>query len=162
MLIDGDLRHPSLSEYFGLKGQPGLVDVLTGAVPLDSATVTAGPIAILPTGSPSQNPADLLGSARMRQALAHLREAYDYVLIDSPPVAPIVDARVMSALVDKIVYVVRWHRTPREIVAQCLDQLTPDRKLAGLVFSLVNESKASRYGAYAYYSNKAYRGYYQQ
>lgn len=162
LLIDGDLRHPSLSEYFGLKGRPGLVDVLTGEAPLESVTVAAGPIMFLPAGSQSQNPADLLGSARMKQALAHLRDAYDYVLIDSPPVAPIIDARVMASLVDKIVYAVRWQSTSREMVMQCLDQLAPDRKLAGLVFSLVNEAKASRYGAYAYYSNKSYRGYYQQ
>jgi succinoglycan biosynthesis transport protein ExoP len=161
LLIDGDLRHPSLSEYFGLKGRAGLVDVLTGGASLESATVVAGPIVILPAGSQSQNPADLLGSARMKQVLTQLRDAYDYVLIDSPPVAPIVDARVMSNLVDKIVYVVRWQSTAREIVVRCLEQLSPDRKLAGVVFSLVNESKASRYGAYAYYSNKSYRGYYE-
>ena len=162
LLIDGDLRHPSTTKYFGLNGRPGLVDFLTGASTLEQALVAAGPIAVLPAGSPTQNPSDLLGSARMRQMVVNLSGVYDYILIDSPPVAPVIDAKIMSQLVDKILYVVRWQSTPREIVVQCLDQLAPERKLAGIAFNLVNESKTPRYGRYSYYSRNHYGGYYQQ
>jgi exopolysaccharide transport family protein len=162
LLIDGDLRHPSTSKYFGLEGRPGLVDFLTGATALEAALVAAGPIVILPAGSVSQNPADLLGSARMKQMVAQLRAAYDYVLIDSPPVAPVIDAKVLQQLADKVIYVVRWQATPREMVTQCLEQLAPERRLAGIAFNLVNERKTPRYGPYSYYSTDHYRGYYEQ
>jgi len=162
LLIDGDLRHPSTTKYFGLEQRPGLVDVLTGAVAPEVAIVAAGPIVVLPAGSNSQNPSDLLGSLRMRQLVARLREAYDYVIVDSPPVAPVIDARVLAGLADKIIYVVRWQSTSREIVADCLEQLAPERKVAGIAFNVVNESKTPRYGPYSYYSGKNYTGYYQQ
>jgi Mrp family chromosome partitioning ATPase len=98
----------------------------------------------------------------MRQMVTNLSSVYDYILIDSPPVAPVIDAKIMSQLADKILYVVRWQSTPREIVVQCLDQLAADRKLAGIAFNLVNESKTPRYGRYSYYSRNHYGNYYQQ
>ncbi len=87
LLIDGDLRHPSTSKYFGLEGRPGLVDFLTNTAPLESALVAAGPIVVLPAGASTQNPADLLASGRMRALISNLRTAYDYIIIDSPPMA---------------------------------------------------------------------------
>ena len=162
LLIDSDLRHPSISTYFGLQSRPGLVDFLTGAITLEEALVTAGPITVLPRGAASQNPADLLASERMKQMVAHLRDTYDYIVIDSPPVAPVVDTKIIQQLADKIVYIVRWQTTPREMVRQCLEQLAPDRRLAGIAFNLVNESKAPRFGPHPYYSASHYAGYYQQ
>jgi polysaccharide biosynthesis transport protein len=161
LLIDCDLRHPSISGYFNAQRGSGLVDFLTGATTLDEALFAAGPITVLPAGSISQNPADLLGSARMKQMVAHLREAYDYVVIDSPPVAPVVDTKIIQHLADKIVYIVRWQTTPREMVSQCIDQLAPGRRLAGIAFNLVNESKTPRIGPHGYYAGSRYGQYYQ-
>ncbi len=73
-----------------------------------------------------------------------------------------IDAKIMLPLCDKVLYVVRWQTTPREIVVQSLEQLAPDRKLAGIAFNLVNETKTPRYGRYSYYSRNHYGGYYQQ
>lgn len=162
LLIDGDLRHPSTTKYFALEGRPGLVDFLTGSAALVAILVPAGPIFVLPAGAATQNPADLLASARMKAMVANLRATYDYILIDSPPVAPVIDARVMSALADKILYVVRWSTTSRDVVTDCLDQLAPDRKLAGIAFNLVDETRTPRYGRYSYYGRNAYGTYYQQ
>ena len=162
LLIDGDLRHPSTTKYFGLEGRPGLVDFLTNTEPLERALVAAGPIVLLPAGAATQNPADLLASGRMKSLIANLRTAYDYIIIDSPPMAPVIDAKIMLPLADKVLYVVRWQTTPREVVVQALDQLAPDRKLAGIAFNLVNETKTPRYGRYSYYSRNNYGGYYQQ
>jgi polysaccharide biosynthesis transport protein len=161
LLIDCDLRHASSSTYFNTQPKLGLVDFLTGATTLEEALFAAGPITVLPAGSTSQNPADLLGSVRMKQMVVHLRETFDYVVIDSPPVAPVVDTKIIQHLADKIVYVVRWQTTPRELVSQCIDQLAPDRRLAGIAFNLVNESKAPRFGPHAHYSGSCYDGYYQ-
>lgn len=161
LLLDGDLRHPATTKYFGLDARPGLVDYLTGAVTFESILVPAGPIIVLPAGSISQNPADLLASARMKHMVEQLRMSFDYIVIDSPPVAPVIDAKVMQHLVDKVIYVARWQSTSREMVVDCLKQLGAERRLAGVVLNLVNDKKASRYGASPYYSSPQYNGYYQ-
>jgi polysaccharide biosynthesis transport protein len=160
-LIDADLRHPSISRFFGLEKKPGLVDFLTGSVTLDKVLINNNGLTIIGAGSKSQNPPDLLGSARMAALVEQLSEAYDYVVIDTPPVGPVIDARVAMQLADKIIYVVRWQSTTREMVAQTLETLDADRKLAGIVFNLVDETKTPRYGPYSYYAGYYYKKYYQ-
>lgn len=160
VLVDADLRRPATTATFGLEGQPGVVDVLTGAAALENA-IAGGQISILPAGMKSQNPADLLASVRMQHVVQRLREAYDLVLIDTSPVAPVVDARLLMRLADKAVFVVRWQTTPREVAESCLAQLSADRKVAGIAFNLVNEKKARQYSGYAAYTAEDYAGYYQ-
>ena len=161
LLLDGDLRHPALSKFFGLEKKPGLVDHLAGTIALEDAIVTIAGIAVLSAGSKSTNPADLLGSDRMKQLVEHLRDVYDYVIVDSPPAGPVIDARVLAELVDKVVFVVRWGSADRDLVAQILRHFIADKKLAGLVLNLVDESKIPRYGPYSHHSNESYRKYYQ-
>jgi polysaccharide biosynthesis transport protein len=161
ILVDADLRHPSTSKQLNLASAPGLVDVLTGHVELESAMVRVGDIAVLPAGTESHNPADLLGSARMRFFVDRLRESFDYVIIDSSPVAPVIDARVLAQLADKVIYIVRWQTTSREIISECIEKIAADRKIAGIALNLVNESKTSRYGPNAYDSGSAYSNYYE-
>lgn len=83
-------------------------------------------------------------------------------MIDTPPVGPVIDARVAMQLADKVVFVVRWQSTTREMVAQTLETLDPDRKLAGIILSAVDEAKTPRYGPYSYYSGEYYKNYYQE
>ena len=161
VVIDGDLRHPSMSKYFDVHASPGLVDLLTGVKGAEQTIVNVGGLTVIPAGSKSQNPPDLLGSARMKALVEKLRETYDYVIIDTPPVGPVIDAKVAMALVDKVIFVVRWQATPREMVAQSIDGLGAGRKLAGIVLGVVDESKISRYGPYSHYSSYHYKGYYQ-
>jgi succinoglycan biosynthesis transport protein ExoP len=160
-IIDGDLRHPSVSRFFGLEKGPGLVDLLTGAVGIEQATRNGNGLTIVPAGSKSQNPPDLLGSARMKALVDQLRETYDYVIIDTPPVGPVIDAKVTMQLADKVVFVVRWQQTTREMVVQSIDGLNAERKLAGIALAMVDESKVPRYGPYSYYSSYHYKNYYQ-
>jgi succinoglycan biosynthesis transport protein ExoP len=161
VVIDGDLRHPSLSRFFGLEKGPGLVDLLAGTFGVEQTMVSRDGITVIPAGSKSQNPPDLLGSARMKGLVEKLRQTYDYVIIDTPPVGPVIDAKVAMALADKVIFVVRWQATPREMVAQSIDGLDAGRKLAGIVLGMVDESKVSRYGPYSYYSSYHYKSYYQ-
>jgi polysaccharide biosynthesis transport protein len=161
VLIDADLRHPTISKFFRLEKKAGLVDFLTGSAAIEQALVTNNGLTIIGAGSKSQNPPDLLGSARMAGLVDKLRGAYDYVVIDTPPVGPVIDARVAMQLVDKVIFVVRWNLTTREVVAQTLEALDADRKLAGIVLNLVDESKTPRYGPYSYYSGSYYKKYYQ-
>lgn len=161
VLVDGDLRHRSTTKYLKLEKEIGLVDVLTGSAQLQDAVVDAGGISILPAGAETQNSADLLGSARMKYFVQALREAHDYVIIDSPPIAPVIDARVLCQLADKVIYVIRWHTTSRELVNDCLGKIAGDRNIAGVVLNLVNEKKVSRHGPNAYYSGASYTDYYE-
>ncbi len=161
LLIDCDLRHPSVTRYFGLEQAKGLVDFLTGAAPMEEAIKTISGMVVLPAGAKSQNPPDLLGSERMRHLIEQMRGAFDYTVIDSPPVGPVIDARVLASLVDKVIFVVRWSSTTRELVAQNLDPLIKDRKIAGIALNLVDETKTPRYGPYSHYSGYYYKKYYQ-
>jgi polysaccharide biosynthesis transport protein len=156
LVIDGDLRDQATSKYFGLEGKPGLVDFLTASVPIEEAFSRQEGLSILGAGMRSQNPPDLLGSERLKHLLSELRKRYDYIVVDSPPVEPVIDAKVLSAIVDKVVYVVRWQSTKRELVAANIERFTQNQKLAGIVLTMIDESKAPRYGAYAHSQYRAY------
>ena len=161
VIIDGDLRHPSVSRFFGLEKGPGLVDLLTGQRSVEQTIVSSNGLTVVPAGSKSQNPPDLLGSARMKGLVENMRESYDYIIIDTPPVGPVIDAKVAMQLADKVIFVVRWQMTTREMVAQSIDGLNAERKLAGIALAMVDETKVPRYGPYSYYSSYHYKNYYQ-
>ena len=165
LLVDADLRHTSATKYFGMLKQPGLVDVLLGTAELNSVLKynEETKFWILCAGKKTRNPADLLNSDRLKSLLNQCRNAFDLVVVDSPPVGPVIDPIVLSQLVDSIVYVVRWASTSRELIQQSLERL-PGRKVAGAVFNLVNERAAQKYGKYAYhyyYGARSFKKYYE-
>jgi capsular exopolysaccharide synthesis family protein len=108
-LVDAALRDPSLHELFGLAESPGLTDVLSGRVPLDAALTTLEPyqLTLLPAGSVSTNPAELLGGADMRRIIAVLRSRFDRVVIDASSATPTADVATLLPLVDGILMVAR-------------------------------------------------------
>jgi polysaccharide biosynthesis transport protein len=160
MLLDCDLRHPSLSKYFGLETKAGLVDFLTASVKFEDAISHQQGVTVIPAGMKSQNPPDLLGSERLKAFIEKLRGAFDYIIIDSPPVEPVIDAKVLSAIVDKVVFAVRWQATRRELVGPNLEFFARNHKLAGVALTMVDESQTPRYGAYAQYNGQYYKKYY--
>ncbi len=167
LFIDADLRHPTATRAFGLEKQLGLVDLLLGAVDLQDAInfYDKGGYWTLGAGSKTQNPTDLLGSERMKSLIARFKDEYDLVVIDTPPAGPVMDPVVVSQLSDKIVLIVRWGTTARELVKQCVAQLSGHRKIAGVAFNQVNERQAQKYGKYAYsyyYGSRHYKSYYAQ
>lgn len=167
LFIDADLRHPSATHAFGLNKEPGLVDLLLGEVSVEKAVqfYERGGYWALGAGDKTQNPTDLLGSERMRALIAGFKDAYDLVIVDTPPAGPLVDPVVVSHLIDKIVLVVRWGATARELVKECVVQLSGHRKIAGVAFNHVDEREAQKYGKYAYsyyYGRRYYKRYYTQ
>jgi polysaccharide biosynthesis transport protein len=166
LFIDSDLRHTSATNFFGMLKHPGLVDVLLESVSPEDAIkyVEGARIWVLGAGTKTRNPADLLGSNRMRSLIDQCRDVFDIVVIDSPPMGPVVDPVVISQLSDAIVYVVRWASTARELVQQSIQRLD-GLKIAGVVFNLVNERAAQKYGKYAYQyyyaASRSYKKYYQ-
>ncbi|PCJ59157.1 MAG: hypothetical protein COA65_06910 [Rhodospirillaceae bacterium] len=149
LVIDADLRRPRLHKALRFPIQPGLVEVLSGAVDADGAIRLdkKSGLHVLTAGKGAPNPPELLGSEHFRTLIGSLKERYDLVLIDSPPVLVVSDARVMANVADKTIFVIRWVNTRREVASMGIRQLTSGgAKLAGAVLSMVNVRKHARYG----------------
>jgi exopolysaccharide transport family protein len=167
LLIDGDLRHPSASRYFESEKSRGLVDYLVSDADLEQILIWNDKLRhwFLPSGSKTQNPPDLLASDRFKALIASLRERFDLVVIDTPPLGPVVDPLIISQIADKTVYVVRWAATAREMIAHSIERLAGRRKVAGVVFNYVIDAEARKYGRYAssyYYGGRYYKKYYSE
>jgi Mrp family chromosome partitioning ATPase len=99
----------------------------------------------------------------MKSLMEMCGETFDYIVIDSPPIGPVIDPLAISQLSDSVVYVVRWASTARELIQSSIKRL-PEDKLAGVVFNLLNEKAAQKYGKYAYqyyYGSRSYKKYYE-
>src|SRR5438876_432943 len=125
LLLEADLRHPRCHRTLGVEVDRGLSNVLAGQEELESVihALEAPPLFFVPAGSLPRNPADLVSSPRMRQALERLRSQYDFVIIDTPPVLPVTDAVVLAREADAVVLVVKGHGTPSALVREARDRL---------------------------------------
>jgi capsular exopolysaccharide synthesis family protein len=132
LLLDADLRHPRCHMALGVDNEGGLSSCLAGAITLDDAirALDAQNLFVLPAGRPPANPAELVGSQRMREVLAELRTRFDFIVVDTPPVLPVTDAVVLAREADGVVLVVKGHDTPRELARRARDRLV----LAGANF----------------------------
>jgi len=141
LLLDADLRHPRCHRLLGVDAGPGLSSFLAGEVELASVlqALDAPPLFFIPAGPLPMAPAELVGSVRMRQALADLRGQYDFVIVDTPPVLPVTDAVVLATMADTVVLVVKGHATPRELVRDARDRLAmAGARLLGVVVNNVD------------------------
>lgn len=147
LLLDADLRRPSVAAMFGLSEGPGLAEVLMGAVDLDAALVHMPDqhLTVLPAGTPTAQPAELLGSASMRRLLDMLRTRFDRILIDMPPAAPLADVHVVSPIADGLLMVVRAGITPKPAIERALSGLEMS-KVLGLVLNGAGEGAPDGYG----------------
>jgi capsular exopolysaccharide synthesis family protein len=130
LLIDADLRRPSLHVIFGINASPGLSDGLASGDErkVRSAQVSAR-LAILPAGEPSADPMAGLTSDRMRRLLDEAREAFDWVIIDTPPVTLMPDANLLAGMVDRAVLIVKADSTPFDLVTRAVEAIGRDRTL---------------------------------
>lgn len=146
LLLDADLRRPTVHRLFGISDTPGLVDVLMGVAELDDAVVTLPDhhLSLLPAGVPPGHPAELLGSSAMRRTLDALASRYDRILIDMPPVAPLADLHVMAPMVDGILMIVRAGMTPKPAIEQALAGLDIS-KVLGLVLNDSGDHAPDKY-----------------
>jgi capsular exopolysaccharide synthesis family protein len=135
VIVDADLRHARLHTLLGIGREPGLVDVLTGEVPLEEALVSlqGHRLVALPAGAAHSQPAELLGSAAMDRVLDQLRQRFDRILIDTAP-APTADAGALEDAADGLLLVVRAGRTSRSAIGRALGVIPP-HKLIGLVLN---------------------------
>ena len=149
-LIDCDLRHPSVHKSFGLKRpEAGLVEFLAERLDLGQVMVKdpKSELDILPIATGTANPPDVLGSTQMKLLLERLRADYDLVVLDSAPVLPVSDSRVLSRIADETVFVVRWNETPRDAAQAAIRELRLyDANIAGAVLAVVDTATQAKYG----------------
>ncbi|GLX05151.1 polysaccharide biosynthesis tyrosine autokinase [Microbispora sp. NBRC 16548] len=149
VLVDADLRRPSVPRYLGIEGGTGLTDVLIERARLRDVIQTWGQpgLSVLPSGRIPPNPSELLGSRGMRSVLAQLTEEYDMVIIDAPPLLPVTDAAALGAICDGALLVVRHGKTRREQVLRAGELLSSiNARLVGTVLNFVPAKHGSYYG----------------
>ena len=168
LLIDGDLRLPSIASKMEMTSKPGLSDILVYSektqinvrqtdVLKNWYVLTSGPI--------PPNPSELLGTKRMKNLLEMLTKSFDFIIIDLPPVNIVADPIVMSPLLDGMIVVVREDYTDKKSLKNCINSLQlADAKVLGFVVNdAKNKEKAYRYRRYGHYGKgKYYRNNYSK
>lgn len=160
LLIDADLRRPTLAKSFGFPvGTPGLANLIAGTARLDECVQHVDGIDMLSAGTVPPNPLELLSSPRFAKALDVLKSKYDRIIIDSPPTQAVSDAIVLSTFADSLLYVVKSASTHIPLVEKGVGQLLQNNApVKGIVLNQVDIKKAKRYG-YSYGGYYDYYGY---
>lgn len=154
LLIDGDLRKPTVHYTFQLDNTIGLTNILTGQSTCDSAIKSSEVehLSVLTCGPIPPNPAEMLGSDAMKKLLEHVAEQFDIIIIDSPPVLAVTDAQILANLADGVVLVTKSGQTEYDMAIKATELLKNSRaKLLGAVLNH-KDQKQSNY--YYYYGNK--------
>jgi capsular exopolysaccharide synthesis family protein len=163
ILVEADLRRPSIHRQLGIDRGIGLAEVLIGSVSLEDALYrdTKSTADILLAGKETLNPSKLLSSHQMDDLLAQLTQDYDAVVIDTAPVLAVSDGLLLANKADGVIYSCRWATTSREIAALGLKELRDaNANLVGAVIAVVDTDKSRTYGyadtSYYYYARKYY------
>ncbi len=167
LLIDGDLRKPRLHDVFGVPRGAGLAEYLCGGAPVDEAlagSVRATKVPglyLLPAGAESYDQTNMLYSGRMSDLLEYAEDRYDMVLIDTPPMLHMPDARVLGRMSDAVVLVIRSGKTTRDTALAAKERLRQDgTRVLGTILNQWNPKKTTGGYGYRYYYEKYYRGSY--
>ena len=159
IIVDWDMRHPSVHVALKVPNEQGLSNYLTGQNRLDEVIdidLTTG-VHYITAGGRNPHPMDLLNSQQMKSLIALLAQQYDIVVFDTPPLLAVSDTLVLARHVEKAIFVVRWEKTRRDTVSAALRQFTDaGADLAGIVMTQVDLKKQARYGQ----SDSGYQYYY--
>lgn len=167
LMIDCDMRLPTLAKKLSLPNYPGLSEHLTGFMNLDELIQTycdgeeQKSVSVLTAGHTPPNPVELIGSGKMQRAITALREKFDYIILDMPPVGDVSDALVASSLADGVLMVVRQNLDTRIAVCEAVHQFEfVDSRILGFILNGVSE-KATKYKKKKYNYRYGYRYGYQ-
>lgn len=158
LLVEGDIRRRTFGQYFDTSNRKGLLSVLSGEAKLEDVVLHEDKLGfdILLGEKSNTNAADVFSSEKFHRFVADLRKIYDYILIDTPPVLVVPDARVIASSADAILYAIKWDSTPKSQVEQGLRMFeTVNLRVTGMVLSQIDPKKLKHYG----YGGK-YGGYY--
>lgn len=158
LLIDGDLRNPQLTRALCPRADAGLLEAATRQVSLERALLPDRDtgLSILPATAAKNEDmiTELMFSEQIVDLLDHLRQRYELIVIDSPPLVPLVDGRALAELADSIVLALAWNETPQDVVAHTVDLLSPVHdRILGTVLTRVD---LNRLRFYDYYRSSAY------
>jgi protein-tyrosine kinase len=160
LLVDADMRKPSVCDYLGINPGIGLADCLTEGRNVSEALVKTGigKLAVLPAGKKVVNPAELLSSSRMTALLKELKQRYDdrYIIFDTPPVLSFAEAHSLGSIMDGILFIVKEGGATKHNVQEALAMLK-DTKIIGIVYNNVSISRFDsdyRYRSYYSYHQK--------
>jgi capsular exopolysaccharide synthesis family protein len=151
LIVEADLRRPTLDDHFKVRGALGLTDVIVRRGELDAAMQPVGVngLMLLPSGKLPPNPSELLGSDAMVQLLERLRDRFDVVIVNTPPLLPVTDAAVLSAHADGVLVVVRAGRTTRQQLSLAMRALhAVGARVLGTVLNMAPTDRGSSYDAY--------------
>ena len=160
LLIDADLRIPSIARKLEIESSPGLSELLSGQgtqIPEFKSFLLSNWF-ILPSGDVPTNPSELLSSSRMENLLKQLREIFDYIIIDLPPVNIVSDAVVISSFISGMIVVIREDYTEKKELERCFRQLELSK--VNILGCVMNGSKSGS-GAYSKYKKHKYYKYYR-
>lgn len=161
MLVDADLRQPSLHSYLGVEPTVGLSDCLTEGVDMGTALIKTGigKLTFLPAGTRVSNPTELLSSGRMKEFVAEIKNRYPdrYIILDTPPVLLFAEAHTIGSVVDGVIFVVREEQAPLHDIREALGILK-DANMLGVVYNGADVSTGDRHYYYGYgkYYGKRY------
>lgn len=160
LVIDADLRKGRCHKLLGVQNHKGLTNVLTGNLTLKEGLqkTTLSGFSLLSRGLLAPNPADLIGSLKMKEVLGDLREVFDFILIDSPPILAVTDATVLSVLCDGVLMVVNGQKTKVPTMRKTMERLETVRaRCIGVVLNNIDLSNPA-YAEYRhYYKHGIYR-----
>jgi capsular exopolysaccharide synthesis family protein len=157
LLIDADLRHPSLHHLFGIPNEVGLTDgVRAGGKPVPPVEISPG-LSVLTAGRPVSSPLAMLTSDHVRTVVADAATRFDWVLLDTPPVGLLPDAQLVARLSDGVLFVIAAGVTPYFLVQRCLAELGADR-IVGTILNRVEQERGDTHDYYeGYFGQKAGR-----
>lgn len=153
LLIDGDLRKPRVHKAFKISGTKGITNLLAGQCSLEEVTQYVGSdLKVIPCGPIPPNPSELITSKRMKELIANLRQHYDFIIIDGPPVGVVTDSAILSTIVDGTLLVVASGKTEIEGAKRAKQLLeNVNARILGVVMTMIPVTKKSYYD-YHYYS----------
>jgi exopolysaccharide transport family protein len=163
LLVDADMRRPSIHGLFDIRSSPGLSNLLAGNAEMDEVAVASSSVPnlfILPSGAIPPHPAELLGSPRMLEMLEIWRRQYDHVVIDTPPSLTVTDGVLLSSMADGVILVTRAGVTNFTALRRMRDMLQQvNARVVGVVLNAA-DATTTRDDGYSYYGDK-YGGYYE-
>lgn len=162
MLVDADLRKPSLHGYLGLEVGKGLTDCLCGEADIPDVLIKTGigKLSLLTAGTPKKNPVELLSSQRMREFLAEIKNRYSdrYIIIDSPPVLPVAEARALASLADGVVFVIKEGLPTLHDISEAVGAVNRESILGVVYNEATPEGLNGRYHSYYHGYSYGYGG----
>jgi receptor protein-tyrosine kinase/non-specific protein-tyrosine kinase len=153
LLIDADLRQPTLHKHLNIPNKMGLSDCLTNGTDISKVMVKTGigKLVVIPSGRHVSNPAELIASTKMKQIVKELKHRYSdrYIIIDTPPILPFAEAHSIGSVVDGVIFIVREGHVPVNHFKDAIN-LLKDFNILGIVY---NDAEIDRHSSYYYYSH---------